>query len=91
MKTLSSSPLALGSIAKAMTGWGSFERGHDDRLVARGQPVARARLLELGHGADVAGPEGVGVALLAALGHDQRADALLGVRAGVEHLACRAA
>jgi hypothetical protein len=29
------------------------------------------------------------VALLAPLGHDQRADALLGVRAGVEHLVVR--
>ena len=27
MKTLSSSPLALGSIAKAMTGWGSVSAG----------------------------------------------------------------
>ena len=30
---------------------------HRDRLVAGGQPVAGPGLLELGHGADVAGPE----------------------------------
>ena len=40
-----------------------LDGGHRDRLVAGGQPVAGARLLELGHRADVAGAEAVGVPL----------------------------
>ena len=36
---------------------GQLQRGHLDRLVARGEPVPGAGLLELGDGADVAGPE----------------------------------
>src|SRR3954466_16203570 len=44
-----------------------LDAGHVDRLVARRQPVAGVGLLELGHGADVARPELVGMAdLLAA-------------------------
>ena len=39
-----------------------LDRRHVDRLVARRQPVARVRLLELGHRADVARAERVGVA-----------------------------
>ena len=78
--------LGLGLDREGHDRLGQRQRGHRDRLVAGGQPIAGARLLELGHGADVARPEGVRVALLAALGHDQRPDALLGVRAGVEHL-----
>ena len=60
MKTFSSSPLLLGSIANAITGCGSSIARHLDRLVAVGEPVAGARLLELGDGADVAGAELVG-------------------------------
>src|ERR1700754_3171123 len=66
---LSSSPLVFGSIAKAMTGAG-------------GEPVAGAGLLQLGHGADVAGAELVdGLGLLAAEA-DELPDALLAVGAG---------
>ena len=86
MKTLSSSPLALGSIANAMTGAGSLIAGIMIGSSRVGQPVAGARLLELGDGADVAGAERVGVLGLLALEHEQLADALLGVRARVEHL-----
>ncbi len=57
MNTLSSSPLALGSIENAITGAGQLDRRHRDRLVAGRQPVAGAGLLELGDGADVAGAE----------------------------------
>ena len=86
MNTLSSSPLDFGSIANAMTGAGSGIDGIVDRLVARGEPVAGPGLLELGDGADVAGAELVGVHGLLAAEDEQLADALLVVRAGVEHL-----
>ena len=84
---MSSSPLLFGSTANAITGAGSFEARHLDRLVAVGQPVAGARLLELRHGADVAGAELLDVVDLLAGEHEQLADALLGVGARVEHLA----
>src|SRR3712207_7329142 len=48
---------------------GQLDRGHGDRLVALRQPVAGARLLELGHRADVPRPEGLGVGDLLAVGH----------------------
>ena len=59
---------------------------HVDRLVARRQPVAGVGLLELGDGADVARAERVGVADLLAARHEQLADALLVMGAGVHHL-----
>ncbi len=63
-----------------------LDRRHLDRLVARRQPVAGVRLLELGHRADVARPERVGVLDLLALRHEQLADPLLVMGAGVHHL-----
>jgi hypothetical protein len=65
---------------------GERDRRHVDRLVPRRQPVACAGLLELGDGADVPGPERVGLADLLAARLQQLADALLVVRARVEHL-----
>ena len=62
------------------------DRRHLDRLVAVGEPVARAGLLELGDRADVARAEGVRVPEVLALRHEELADALLGVDAGVEHV-----
>ena len=62
MKTLSSSPLAFGSIANAITGAGSLIDGIEIGWSRVGEPVARARLLELRHRADVARAERVGVA-----------------------------
>ena len=66
---------------------GQLQARHLDRLVARRKPVARAGLLELGHRADVAGPELLHVDGLLAREHDQLADPLLDVGARVEHLA----
>ena len=60
---------------------------HLDRLVAGRQPVARARLAQLGDRADVAGAELVGVLGLLAAEQDQLPDAFLDVRPGVQHLA----
>ena len=54
--------------------------------VLRGEHVAGVRLLQLGHGADVAGAELVGVVGLLALRHEQLADPLLHVGAAVVHL-----
>src|SRR5436189_84950 len=48
--------------------------------------VARVRVLELGHGADVAGAEAIGLLGVLALRDQQRADALLLVRAAVDKL-----
>ena len=86
MWTLSSSPLFLGSMAKAMTGAGQLDPRHVDRLVARREPVAGVRLLELGHRADVARAELVGVADVLAARHEQLADTLLVMGAGVHDL-----
>jgi hypothetical protein len=72
-------------MAKAMTGCGSFSAGMAIGS-SRAASQSPARVSLLGHGADVARPEGVRVVLLTALGHDERADALLGVGPGVEHL-----
>ena len=77
MNAFSSSPLALGSIANAITGPRQVGHLQVDLPVLRGQHVAGAGLLELGHRADVAGAELVGVVVLLALGHQQLADALL--------------
>jgi hypothetical protein len=55
-------------------------------ITARGQPIPGPRLLELGHGADVAGAELLGVALLAALEGHELADPLLVVGGGVQDL-----
>ena len=84
---MSSSPRLLGATAKAITGRGQLQARHLDRLVALGEPVAGAGLLELGDGADVARPELLDVLGVLAGEHDQLADALLGVGACVQHLA----
>jgi hypothetical protein len=54
--------------------------------VLRREHVAGVRLLQLGHRADVAGAELVGVLGLLALRHQQLPDALLDVGAAVLHL-----
>ena len=81
MKTLSSSPLVFGSIANAITGAGSLSGGIEIGSSRVGQPVAGARLLELGDGADVAGPNSSACSVSLPCGHEQLADPLLGVRA----------
>jgi hypothetical protein len=63
-----------------------LDAGHLDRLIARGQPVPRLGLLELGDGPDVAGTEVVGVPGPLSLEGHELADALLVVGARVQHL-----
>ena len=63
-----------------------LDRRHLDRLVALGEPVAGVGLLELGHRADVARPERVGLLEVLALRHEQLPDALLVMGARVQHV-----
>ena len=77
MPIFSSSPLAFGSIAKLITGLGKTERRDVDRLVGAEQHVAGGRLLQLGHGADVALAELVRLLVVLPLEDQQLADALL--------------
>ena len=68
---LSSSPLDFGSIAKAIAGSGMDRRREDERLLLRGEGIARERLLELGDASDVArGDFGHGLHRLAEGGED---------------------
>jgi hypothetical protein len=78
--------LVLGLHGERHDRGGEFDARHVDRLVARGQPVAGVGLLELGHGADVARAEAVGVADVLASRHEQLADALLVMGARVHDL-----
>ena len=78
--------LALGLDREGHHRRRQLDAGHLDWLVAGGQPVAGLGLLELGHGADVAGSELGRVAGARALEGQQRADPLLGVATRVQHL-----
>ena len=89
MKTLSSSPLALASIANAMTGAGSLIDGIAiGSSRAASQSPARVSL-SLATAPMSPGPNSSACSVSLPCEHEQLADALLGVRAGVEHLACR--
>ena len=63
---------------------GKPDLGQLDRVLRVEQQVARHRLLQLRDGADVAGPELVGVNVILALELEQRAHALLAVAARVD-------
>ena len=89
MPIFSSSPLALASIANAITGLRHLGHAQRDLRVLGREHVARARLLQLRHGADVARAELVRVLGVLALRHQQLADALLDVRPAVVHVASR--
>ena len=65
---------------------GKLDRRHLQRLVAFGEPVPGAGLLELGDGADIAGAELLDVRGLVAVETDQLTDPLLDVRAGVQQM-----
>jgi hypothetical protein len=73
-------PLGLGRDREGHDGRGQRDRRHPDRLVTGGEPVAGARLLELGDLPEVAGAQRRG----------HLAQALLVVGAGVHHLHVRA-
>src|SRR5215207_1521591 len=77
LAAFSSSPLVLGSKAKAITGAGRSSGGED---------VAGAGLLELGDRPDVAGAQLLHLLVLLAVGNQQRPQALLGTVGDVGHL-----
>ena len=64
-------------MANAITGRGRSGIVRSHLAVLRREHVAGVGLLELGHRADVAGAELVGVVVVLALGHEQLADPLL--------------
>ena len=64
---------------------GELDRRQLHRVVLRGERVARVRVLELRHGADVARGDLGDVLMLLAPQREQLADALVGVLGGVEH------
>ena len=84
MPTFSSSPFAFGVDREAHQRLGKPDLGQLDRVLRVEQQVARHRLLQLRDGADVAGPEPVGVNVILALELEQRAHALLAVAARVD-------
>src|SRR6266566_5174441 len=73
---------------RSIVGSSSWRRRERERVfaVACGQDVTRVGLLELGHRADVAGPELVAVPHLLALRDEQLPDPLLHVRPAVVDL-----
>ena len=86
MKTLSSSPLAFGSMWKAMTGAGSVIDGMwIGWSRAASQSPARVSL-SFATAPMSPGPKRVGVRDVLAARHEQLADALLVVGARVQHL-----
>ena len=59
---------------------------HPDWFIARGQPVSRARVLELRNGTDVAGADLLGVPVGLAREHDQLADTLARMGTRIQQL-----
>ena len=81
VEILSSSPRVFGWMAKEMAGSGNEMPRQDHRMGLVAERVARERVLELGHDADLAGPERLDGLLRLALQPAEMADALLGARA----------